>query len=95
MIKQKYLKQIKNQTNEFLHNREIKAFIFGSSLQQNDFGDIDIGLIGDFMPSETMQLKEKLEDSVLPYFVDVVDFNNVETSFKENILNNNILWIKR
>ncbi len=95
MIKQKYLQQLKKQINEFVGDREIKVFLFGSSLKKDHFGDIDIGLIGEFKPNEPMRLKEKIEASTLPYFIDVVDFNNADNDFKENILNNKVIWIKQ
>lgn len=95
MIKDKYLKQIKDQVSDFTKNRHVKAFIFGSSLRKEKFSDIDIGLIGDFKTRETMQLKEKIENTTFPFFVDIIDFNKVENSFKNNVLNNDILWIRR
>jgi len=94
MIKKKYLKQLKKEINEFIGTREIKAFIFGSSLEKGHFADIDIGLMGNFKITETMNLKEKIEDTNLPYFVDIINFNQAEKEFKQNVLSNKILWIK-
>ncbi|MEA2065399.1 MAG: hypothetical protein U9O66_03875 [Patescibacteria group bacterium] len=44
MIKEKYLKQIKQKVNKFNKNKNLKFFIYGSILTKNHFGDIDLGI---------------------------------------------------
>ncbi|MDP3899955.1 MAG: nucleotidyltransferase domain-containing protein [bacterium] len=71
-------------------------FIFGSALTKSHFGDIDIGAGGKITDAEINVIKDKFENSNLPYFVDVINFNDVSDSFKRNIMHNNkVLWIKR
>ena len=94
MIKEKYLRQIKKAINQVAPEKDLKFFIFGSSLRKDHFGDIDIGVLGNIEEKEIRRLKEKFEDSTLPYFVDIIDFNQVSKEFKDNVFNNKILWIR-
>ncbi len=93
MIKDKYLKQVRQQVNQFNRDKKLKFFIFGSSLEKGHFGDLDLGVIGPIKRQELYQLKEKFEASNLPYFIDIVNFNKVSKDFKENVFNNKILWL--
>ncbi len=93
MIKEKYLKKIKEKVIQFNQGKNLKFFIFGSSLNKKHFGDLDLGVVGDINDKELCKLKEDFTDSTLPYFIDVVNFNKVEKEFKENVFENKILWI--
>lgn len=84
-----------NLLNFFKNDGKIQIFIFGSSIKDKHFGDIDIGIIGDVTDKEVRDLKEFFEESNFPFFVDVINFNTVEEPFKKNVLNNKVLWIKR
>ncbi|MCK5061366.1 nucleotidyltransferase domain-containing protein [Candidatus Parcubacteria bacterium] len=93
MIKEKYLKKIKKKVIQFNQGKDLKFFIFGSSLSKKHFGDLDLGVVGNVNDKELYKLKEDFVDSTLPYFVDVVNFNKVEKEFKKNVFDNKILWI--
>jgi predicted nucleotidyltransferase len=45
---------------------------------------LDSGVIGN--------IKEEIEESTIPYFVDVIDFNDVSADMKEEILKDGIIW---
>lgn len=92
----KYYNSLENNLLNFFENdRKIKIFIFGSSIKDKHFGDVDIGITGDVTDKEVRDLKEFFEESNFPFFVDVINFNTVEEPFKKNVLNNKVLWIKR
>ncbi|MBU4360534.1 nucleotidyltransferase domain-containing protein [Candidatus Parcubacteria bacterium] len=95
MIKEKYLEQIKKKVIEFGQNKDLKVFVFGSSLNKDHFGDLDLGIMGNVEDKDIWRLKDDFKDSTLPYFVDIINFNKVSENFKNNIFNNKILWIKR
>jgi hypothetical protein len=94
MVQVKYINLVKQQIASGNFKKGVKFFIFGSSLRKKRFGDLDIGVIGNIRKQEIHQLKEKFEESNLPYTVDIIDFNKAEKSFTDNVLNNKILWIK-
>jgi len=45
---------------------------------------LDSGIIGN--------IKEDIEESTIPYFVDIVDFNNVGSEMKREITKDGIVW---
>ena len=95
MISQKHLNIIKKIIQAELGQGDFKCFIFGSSLREKKFGDIDLGIMGRVSRQKISRLKEKFESSNLPFAVDMVDFNQVGQEFKTNVLNQKIIWIKR
>lgn len=96
MIKEKYLIKVREIIDNILgEKKDIKVFLFGSSLEKEHFGDLDIGVMGGIDANLISDLKNKFEESDLPYFVDVVDFDKVSQTFKDNVLNNKILWLRQ
>ena len=95
MIKDKYIKQIKTLVEQALEKKKVKVFLFGSAARKARFHDCDLGIIGKVTKQDVLRLKERFQESNLPYKVDVVDFNQVGAVFKENVLRQPILWIKR
>ena len=73
---------------------DYKAFIFGSHIIGNNrkWSDIDIGILGaSKLPTMTFfDLEEELEESNLPYKVDLVDFTQVTDKFKHNAMKNTL-----
>ena len=93
MIKEKYLKKIKEKVIQFNQGKDFKFFIFGSSLHKKHFGDLDLGVVGNISNKELYKLKEDFENSTLPYFVDIINFSKVEEEFENNVFQNKVLWL--
>lgn len=91
----KYLPKIKEVIKNFDPSFKNRYFIFGSSLYKEKFNDIDIGVIGtNISGARVSDLKEKIEDTTIPYFVDVVDFDSAKKSFSDYVFaSGEILWI--
>jgi type I restriction enzyme S subunit len=70
-----------------LNPKEYQVFIFGSRAtgKSKKFSDFDIGIWGKKpIPSHLVALiEEALEDSDLPYKVDIVDFSLLPTKFRK------------
>lgn len=83
----KYQKEIKEIIFRFLSPREYQVFIFGSRATEKEkkFSDYDIGIFGKKpVPWKILSLiEEALEESDLPYKVDVVDFSLVSQGFRK------------
>ena len=56
-------------------------FVFGSSVNKTNFGDVDLGVMGNVDNKIVRILKENFEDSTFPYKVDVVNFEKVDDLF--------------
>lgn len=83
--------------SEFLKHRLVpnqhRVFLFGSALRQSSFRDVDIGVVGTVDPKQLALLREDFEVSNFPYVVDVVDFNHVNTKFKDKVFQDKVLWL--
>jgi len=79
--------EIKNIIFQFLDPKEYQVFIFGSRAtgKAKKYSDYDIGILGKkSVPLNILaKINEALEESNLPYRVDVVDFSSVSKNFKE------------
>lgn len=96
MQHEKYFDVLKESLLSFFkQNSEVKVFLFGSSIRQDRFGDIDVGIKGRVKDSEVRKLREFFEESNFPFKVDLVNFNKVDEPFEKNVLEDKVLWIKR
>lgn len=86
-ILEKTEEQIKDIIFQFINPEKYRAFIFGSRAtgEFKKFSDYDIGILGQKpIPSENkILIEEMLEESDIPYKVDVVDFSLVSDKFKK------------
>lgn len=81
MIKAKYLSEIKQQVKKVYSKKGASFFVFGSSVNKTNFGDVDLGVMGNVDNKIVRILKENFEDSTFPYKVDVVNFEKVDDLF--------------
>ncbi len=95
MLKKRYITQLEKYVKDALKGKKgTRAFLFGSSVSQDKFGDVDIAVLGNVSEKDLNVLRETLQNSNFPYFVDIVHLNKADKSFKDNILNSKIIWIK-
>lgn len=81
-------KHLKTLQSLFAKHPSIKeALLFGSRAlgTHKESSDIDIALKGDISPTLIAHLKEELEDSTLPYFCDILDYERAPQELKEYI----------
>jgi predicted nucleotidyltransferase len=78
------------------HLPSVKIYLFGSRARGDykSTSDVDIALdAGEKIDLYTLSLiKEEIEESIIPFTVDVVDLYNVSEDFKKNILKDGKLW---
>ena len=72
------------------------VFLFGSRAVGNakPLSDIDIGILG-LEPLPTLikaDLETDLEESIVPYKIDLIDFYQVDKDFKKEALNTIQIW---
>jgi len=80
-----------------LGRRPVSVYLFGSwaSGAPRQASDIDIAVdAAEPLPLETLaRLREALEESTVPYRVDVVDLSDADAEFRERVRREGILWI--
>lgn len=75
---------------------EYAVFLFGSRAAKNfhERSDIDVEIWGEqaLSPILRYRLEEKIENSEIPFLVDIVDFYRVHGSFKNESLKQIEVW---
>ena len=86
MLDKKFTNEMKKIVFRYLDSRKDKVFIFGSrALGDNrKFSDVDLGIISKRKIPYMLisDLEEALEESDIPYKVEIVDFSTVSKRFK-------------
>ncbi len=92
----KYLKLAQHLVLSHIETDDYAVFLFGSrAAGKGGRGtDIDIGLLGTrpVAYKRLEDLRELLENSIIPYPVDIVDFNRVDDKFKKHALRKIKVW---
>ena len=81
----KYFKEIKKITSKHL-SKNARVFVFGSSVENSCFNDIDIGVLYENDDFKLSLIREDLENSNIPYKVDLINFDEVEKTFKNKVM---------
>lgn len=91
-----YLQILRNLIRNYVENYQVKVYLFGSRAKDtaHKLSDVDIAILPlQPLPSHFMtNLKEAIEESTLPYSVDIVDLSKVDLPFREKILAEGIEW---
>lgn len=87
MIKASIINEIKNILSKHINPHEFNIFIFGSfAMGKNIYSsDIDLGIEGKnaLSASTIVKIQHDLEESNIPYKIDIVDFDKVSDRFKK------------
>lgn len=98
MLSKNLNERYKSKLIEIIHKHipQCKIYLFGSFARgsQGQGSDIDLGLDNKkIIPLRLIgNIKEAIEDSTIPYNVDVVDVHSVSETMKHEILDKGILW---
>lgn len=86
-VTDRYLETVEKILKKHLHGKRGRVVLFGSQStgKAKRYSDLDIGILGeDPVPIETIQyIQEDLEESNVPYMVDIVDMKNTSQSFRD------------
>jgi predicted nucleotidyltransferase len=81
---------------EELTDFDCKVFLFGSraTKENHRFSDMDVGIIPGKKFNEKIFsfIADKLTDSIIPFKVELVNFNTVSSKFKEEALKHVVQW---
>jgi predicted nucleotidyltransferase len=91
-----YLSIAKEIVLKHIDVQNYNVFLFGSRAVGNcsKFSDIDIGVMGTkpLDPRIIFEMEYELDESLVPYKVDIVDFFYVDEAFKNMALKKIIEW---
>lgn len=90
------MEQVRDIVVSVLRGTSARVYLFGSWARGENHmsSDIDIAVEhdGDVSAEIMMQLKEDLEESTVPYRVDVVDLNFADARLVDAVRREGILW---
>lgn len=88
-IESKYLEHVKNIINSILQDTNLKIYVFGSRVtgKAKQYSDLDIALKAnsEIDSDKITKIKFELEETTIPYKIDVIDLNVISDTFKKCI----------
>lgn len=94
--KKDYLETVKALVFKILKGQPVRVYLFGSwsKGKAQVISDIDVGILPlKPLPTTLMsRLRETLEESHIPFVVDLVDLTTANPSLRNRVLNEGILW---
>jgi uncharacterized protein len=92
----KYITQVHRLVVDELSGENVAIALFGSMStgMSHNGSDIDIGIMpkGNWNSGRLSFLRQILEDSNIPYKVDLIDFSMASEAFKQHALSNAVWW---
>lgn len=91
-----YVELVKHIVLQHVDSTSFKVFLFGSRACGNSkkFSDIDVGILGNkpFSTITKFEIEQAIEDSIVPFKVDIIDFFNANSTFKTEALKQIVEW---
>ena len=91
-----YIDIVKQIVLKHVPKNEFAVFLFGSRAvgNANSLSDIDVGIMGTKpLPTLIMaDLDSDLEESIVPFKIDLIDFYQVDKAFKNEALSTIQIW---
>ena len=90
------LERVRNIVLDMIGDGDARVYLFGSCATGSTRGssDIDVAVepLDGSAPVSFATLRERLEDSDVPYDVDVIDLTTVSSEFADRVRQEGVLW---
>jgi predicted nucleotidyltransferase len=94
--RERSLEQVKRIVLDTLRGRQARVYLFGSTVTgvARHSSDIDVAIepLTPLSPRVLADLREALDESTVPYDVDLVDLSAAPLAFRERVRQEGILW---
>ena len=91
-----YLDQIRDILCRSFHGYRVKIYLFGSRARgtASTGSDCDIGIdpLEDLPKGLLSRIREELEESCVPYLVEVIDLSRAASDFAERVRREGMVW---
>lgn len=91
-----YLELTKSIILKYIDSSQYQVFLFGSRAcgKSKYASDIDVGVLGNHPLSNIIksEIEHEIEESMVPFKVEIVDFSEVDENFKEKALQTILKW---
>ena len=97
VYEEKYLNLLREIVLEVLKGKKCKVYLFGSRARGDytRISDADIGIEGlskkEFIMAK-WKIEEMVEESIIPFRVDIVNLEDVDDNFKKEIFKDAVVW---
>lgn len=92
----KYLEQVKRIVLGHLRDRDVAVYLFGSHAAgtARRYSDVDVAIDArsPIPASVWAALSEAIEDSTVPWHVDLVDLGQVDPDFRRRVISEGLPW---
>lgn len=91
----KYLDIVKYIVLSHINPSEHFVFLFGSRVKgsKKRSSDVDIGIMGKYPLGKIYyKIVNDIEESIVPYKVDIIDFSLVDEKFKKKAMEKIVVW---
>ena len=94
MKREEVLQQVRSVVESVAEQANVQVYLFGSWARGEErvTSDIDLAIEGEDASEMAMQVREALEESNIPYRVDVVNLVEASPSLLANVRKEGILW---
>ncbi len=92
------LEELRTFLEDYFAGRKIQVYLFGSRARGDNrsCSDIDLALASDVdLSMDIALINYYLEESDLPYKVDLVEYKKMSEKLQESIIKEGVLWIER
>ncbi|MFZ3590073.1 nucleotidyltransferase family protein [Bacillus sp. DJP31] len=95
-LREQILNDLKSMINETLTTEKVKVYLFGSWARNDEkqSSDIDIAVeaYSEIPSLKWLELQDRVEESLIPYRVDIVNIENASFALIQNIKKEGIVW---
>jgi predicted nucleotidyltransferase len=92
----RYVEQVKEIVLGALAAFPVSVYLFGSRARGDATGSSDVDVAvephGELPVALLSELDEMLEESTVPYFVDLVDLRSADQTFRERVKREGVAW---
>ena len=94
MKQEEVLQQVKAVVETVTKQANVRVYLFGSWARGEErvTSDIDLAMEGEDASEKVMEVREALEESDIPYRVDVVNLMEASPALLANVRKEGILW---
>jgi len=95
-VADEFITQLKGLILNYLEAYPVKIYFFGSRAtgDAGRYSDIDIAVLpNEDLPAHVLaELKDIIEESTIPYHVDIVNLLETDDKFKQKIIKEAVIW---
>jgi hypothetical protein len=95
-VRQRAVERLRNIVLDALGDHDAAVYLFGSHArgEVRHASDIDVAILPreDLPPAFFAELADTIEESTIPYEVDLVDLREVSPAFREEVVSTGIKW---